>query len=289
MFIIIVSFTLFSLFFFCIISAYYQLLFLFNVVSSSPSHHLLNNIIKSCAMDNSPSTKRLFLVIADSHVKHVCSNMSTSDFHIITYSISGLQWSNPWNSQLSVNSLISQSHLTSLFDTLSHVLLLVGTNSVRRLRAADVIDQVNQIILSLRSRHPHLTQTGKIIIVATFPCLKPSAHFPSIVSLQNNIHIYNRLLLALSTQQSFSFVDFHVTPDMLSPDRMHLDYRYRNLISELILDYVNRLSIPQYDPISSRSRSRSATTRRNRKRHNKLKHKQYRFTLAQDVHPIWSW
>ena len=115
MFIIIVSFTLLSLFFFYIISAYYQLLFLFIVVSSSPSHHLLNNIIKSCTMDNSPSTKRLFLVIADSHVKYACSNMSTSDFHIITYSISGLQWSNPCNSQLSVNSLISQSHLTSLF------------------------------------------------------------------------------------------------------------------------------------------------------------------------------
>ena len=289
MFIILVSFTLLSLFFFCITSAYYQLRFLLNVLSSSPSHHLFINIIKSCTMDNCPSTKRLFLMIADSHAKYVCSNMSTSDFHIITYSISGLQWSNPCNSQLCVNSLISQSHLTSLFDSFSHILLLVGTNSVRHLRAADVIDQVNQIILSLLSRHPHLTQTGKIIIAATFPCLKLSEHLPSIVSLQNNIHIYNRLLLALSTQQSFSFADLHVTPDMLSPDHMHLDYRYRNLISELILDYVNRLSIPQYAPISLRSRSHSATTGRNRRRHNKLQHKQHRFTLVRDVHPIWSW
>ena len=240
-------------------------------------------------MDNCPSSKQVFLVIADSHAKYVCSNLSTSHFNIVTYSISGLQWFNPYNSQLCVYNFISQTHITSLIDTVSHILFLVGTNSLRHIRAADVINQVTQIILSLRSRHPHLSQTGKIIIATTFPCLKTSRRFSSVLSLQSNIEIYNGLLSTLSTQQSFSFVNFNVTPDMLSPDHMHLDYHYRTLISQLILEYVNRIPTPQHIPTPPRSRSRSAITQRNRKRHDKLKHQHHMFTLVRDIHPIWSW
>ncbi|CAF1262765.1 unnamed protein product [Rotaria magnacalcarata] len=165
-------------------------------ISIEASH--LNTI-----MSTSPSKQKSYLIIADSHGKNLNSIIMHNDYHIITHVVSGIQWINKYNQNLCIYSLIQQDPLAHLINSCTHVLFLVGTNSARNLPATRVINQIETVLDVLQSKYPHLKHNKTISIIATFPCLKESAFFPSISLLKANISSYNELLQTLSHTKNF--------------------------------------------------------------------------------------
>ncbi|CAF2051975.1 unnamed protein product [Rotaria magnacalcarata] len=154
-------------------------------------------------MSHSHPNNQNFLIIGDSHIKHIPTHIFTNHFHIVTRSISGLRWLNPRNPQLCVYHLVTQSDLSSFIDTISNILFIVGTNSVRNLPAPQVITELHYLLNYLYTRYPHLNSYNKIMIAKTFQCLKPSYAFPNVDLLQHNITLYNDMLVPLSHQYHF--------------------------------------------------------------------------------------
>ena len=76
-------------------------------------------------MTYSLSTTQSFLIISDSHGKCLTPTILTPYYCIKTYSISGLQWINNYNQQLSLLSLIQADPLSSLIHTTPNILFLV--------------------------------------------------------------------------------------------------------------------------------------------------------------------
>ena len=130
--------------------------------------------------------------------------------------MSGLQWINEHDQQLCTRSIILKDPLSSLLISCSHVSFLVEINSVRNLPATHVINQVQDVLNVFRSQYLHLNQRYNISIFAVFPCLKPSPHFSSTLSLTGNIDSYNQLLQSLSSMMKFSYINLNVTTEYLS-------------------------------------------------------------------------
>jgi hypothetical protein len=139
--------------------------------STSTATSILNSI-----MSNSFTRLPSLLVISDSHGRNI-DPITTSTYHIITHFVSGLQWVNNTNSQVCARSLILQYPLSSLLTSCTADLFMIGTNSVRNTPAAQIIEQIEDVIDLIRSHHLHLTNTSAISIIKTFPCYKPSASF----------------------------------------------------------------------------------------------------------------
>ena len=179
----------------------------------------LNSIILSPALK-----QESFPTIADSHGKNFNPIIVTANYHIITYSITGLQWINPHDQQLCTRSVISKDPLSSLLTSYSHVSFLVGINSFRNLPATHVINQVQDVRNTLRSQYLRLNQQYDISIFAVIPCLKASAHFPFILSLMHNVHSYNQLLQNLSPKMRFLYINLNVTTEYSSSDQLHIHH-----------------------------------------------------------------
>ncbi|CAF1080604.1 unnamed protein product [Rotaria magnacalcarata] len=182
------------------------------------------------------------LIIADSHGKCLAPTIITPHYRVQTCSISGLQWNSKYDNNLSLFSLIQTDTFASLLSTTSNILFLVGINSVRYLPAANVLQQIDQFLISLFSSYSHLTQ-GKIIITTCLPCLKPSTRYPNIHSLRNNIEHYNHSLYSLSIKKNFRVFDLSLSPEWLGYDGLHINPIYRNHFANILLDYINQINI----------------------------------------------
>ncbi|CAF1357067.1 unnamed protein product [Rotaria sordida] len=232
-------------------------------------------------------TTPLFLILSDSHGKHLQSTIITSNYRIITRSISGLQWINKYDPNLCTRSLILSSSITSILSDATGVLCIIGTNSVRTTHTSDIIPQIEDIVNLIRVHNPHLTHKHGITIVETFPCFKVSNTFPSITSLSNNIAIYNKELQLLSERMKFSCINFHITYEHLHRDQMHLHHQHQDFLYDTIMNYFHMLIEKKLIISQNQRRSRPAITRRNKKRHEKLRTKQQHHTLIRSISPLW--
>ena len=239
-------------------------------------------------MNSLPFAKQLVLILSDSHGRCFEKTTITPSYCIKTFSISGLQWVNRFDSKLCLFTLIQQDPFASLIHSASYILFLIGTNSIRNLPATEIINQIEQTFDILSSQHSCL-RNENIIITTCIPCLKPSKRFPTISLLKNNIDNYNQLLLTLSRKNKFLCLDLNVSIDWLGYDKMHIHHHYRDHFSNLILNYINSLNVHQKLNNNVKHRSRAAIARRNKKRNLKLTNIQQLFTLTREVHPLWSY
>lgn len=185
------------------------------------------------------------LVISDSHGKSLQSNIWTHHCQIKAYSISGLQWVNNYNPALSVISLINEEPYVSLLNSTSYVLFLVATNSVRCFSATRIIDQIDQIVKLIHSRHPHL-HNNKMIITSCIPCFKTTKRFNTIVSLKHNISCYNRMLHQLSQTLNFIYCDLCIPDNWIAYDLMHIKQQYHQYLANFLLEFIDSITMHQY-------------------------------------------
>ena len=109
----------------------------------------------------------------------------------VTRSISGLKWIDYRQHELSVYDVLSWPETQSSLSKADGILFLIGTNSVRILRAEHIIPQVQQVISYIHRNYSHFSHPGKISISLTFPCFKTTRSFPSTNQLMSNINFYN--------------------------------------------------------------------------------------------------
>ncbi|CAF4906418.1 unnamed protein product [Rotaria sp. Silwood1] len=251
-----------------------------------PSHSPEPQSTESSSNQQHVSELPLYLVLADSHGRHIEQTINTPHYTITTHFVSGLKWFDSQRPDLNAFSLIQSPPISSYLHSVQAIMLIIGTNSLRFIDAAQAVQQAAHLIAYIHTNHPHLKQKQHIAVVATFPCYNTSSRFPSTDSLLSNIQLYNEELNALSDQLHFTFIDFHITDVHLQPDRMHLHPHYRYIISNSITHYFNHISQHQS---SSRTHARSsqAIKRRNDLRHQKFKLKQQQFFIKRIVDINW--
>ncbi len=229
-----------------------------------------------------------FLIITDSHGKYFPPCYNTQNYNNTTISISGLQWFNPYNQALCTRSLILSTSISNRLASCSGVVFLVGSNSIRNYSASQVIQQVEDIINLIQSQHVHLTQKHNISIVSAFPCFKLSSSFPTQEALSSNIDRYNYHLNQLSLYKNLTILNIPITPDQLSYDGLHIHVHYLSNIYIPIQQYFENI-VDQQQLLTQRSqRSRAAKTRRNQKRHDKLRQRQRSQTVTRKISRIWN-
>jgi hypothetical protein len=133
------------------------------------------------------STARKFLIIADSHAKHIQSTYTTSSFTLVTKCVRGLKWIDNYDRKLCVYTLLSSPDMQSFLTESSAVLFMVATNSVRIMPATQIIRQIKEIVLFLQQYFLHLNQPEKITMTLALPCLKTTCRFSNKSSLISNI------------------------------------------------------------------------------------------------------
>jgi hypothetical protein len=259
---------------------YFHLSTLTNFSMTSTSSSQLNTIIPSPT-----SIIPSFVIISDSHCKTFTSPITTSNYRMITKAIPGLQWTNQYENKYCAYSLIRSKSIVSLLSSSIGILLLIGTNSVRTTSALEIIEQVEDIINTIRLHHGHLSNKHSITIVSTFPCYKVSRRFPSDTLLKSNIDLYNDQLKRLSERMKFSCLDLEIHDEHLHYDQMHLTSS--KFLYDKLIKYFDKLIVQRSTTPQSQRRSRSAITRRNRKRHEHVRMKQKHYTLIRPIHPIW--
>ncbi|CAF3314616.1 unnamed protein product [Rotaria socialis] len=234
------------------------------------------------------TTLPLYFILSDSHWKNLHSTINTPHYQITTRSISGLQWVNTYNHTLCTQTVLNSPSISSILSSVTGVLFLIGTNSVRSMSALRIIQQVEAIVNMIRLNHHHIDHLEKITIAATFPCLKVSSCFPNIDLLLNNINLYNQQLEILSRRLGFSFLDFHITPEHLHRDHLHLQHQYKNILHATIVQYFDSIIAEQGKSPQSQHRTSTAITRRNKRRHEKRKEKQQQHILTRSLSQSWT-
>ena len=132
---------------------------------------------KKLSMSNQNSSLKKFLILGDSHVKHLGRALTTFSTRLVIKAFPGLKWVDNYDGNLS---LYHMPVLSDIDYDLSHfhgVLSFVGTNSVRIMPAHKFITQIKEIIDYIRKNYPRFNQTGKITIPYPFPCLKTTNRF----------------------------------------------------------------------------------------------------------------
>jgi hypothetical protein len=160
-------------------------------------------------------------------------------------------------------------------------------HSVRNTPAYRIIQQVEQLIGSLRISHPHLTGKNDISVVCTFPCYKPTSHFQSITTLISNINAYNAMLVDSSVRFNFSILNLHITADQLKVDGMHVHSDYRSWVCNAITAHCTTTLDTHRTLTQSRHRSRAALTRRNNKRHKRSAHQRMAYNVTRPIDRSW--
>lgn len=255
---------------------------LFFHVQSSPTPIQLHTVPPVFNL-NSP----FILILSDSQGKSFPPFFSSTDCSIVTKSISGLQWFNPYDSALSTQSVLASPSISSLLSTCNGVVFLIGTNSVRQFPAFTLLSQVEVVLDHLHSQHPHLNTKTNIYIIPAFPCLKVSSSFGTQESLSFNIAHYNHYLHQLSIRKNFSILPVPILPNQLSPDGMHIHVNYIPHFYATIQQHIkNLVRLPP--PILQRtSRSIVAKSRRNKKRHQKLRERQRNQIVTRNISRVW--
>ncbi|CAF3246242.1 unnamed protein product [Rotaria sp. Silwood2] len=251
-------------------------------VSHLPEPQSTASLLDQAHVSELPS----YFVLADSHGRHIEQPINTPHYTITRHFVSGLKWFDPQRPDLNAFSLIQSSHIASYLHSAQAIMLIIGTNSLRFVDAAQAVQHAAHTIKYIHTNHPHLNQKQHIAVVATFPCYNTSNFFPSTHSLLSNIQLYNEELTVLSNQLNFTFIDFHITDIHLNTDRMHLHPNYHYIIPNSIIHYFNRIS--QHQSTShTHTRSQSAIQRRNQRRHAKLKLKQHKFSIKRPIDLNW--
>ncbi|CAF1661565.1 unnamed protein product [Adineta ricciae] len=238
-------------------------------------YFFLGNSVPSLVPSNSPVSYSLsvaspslpiFYLLADSHGRHLPSTITTSTYTLINTTVSGLHWFHPTRQNLSVQSLISSPEIFSHLSSCQRLLLLVGTNSARNTPASVIIEQISNIVDTIRSRHSQLSSTRAIAIAMVFPCYKTSTIFPSLTALTRNIQDYHALLHDLSISHRFLLVNLQIQDIHISRDRLHVHNRYSSLLSDNIIRSFTHSSLS-----TNQRRSIAARRRRYTKRRTQLK------------------
>ncbi|CAF4548251.1 unnamed protein product [Rotaria sp. Silwood2] len=250
-------------------------------------HQSSNTVTSTSTIEDQQPQLPSYFVLADSHAKHIDPLINTEYCTITTVSISGLKWCDTDNSHLCAYSLLQSAEISSHLSNASAILLLIGMNSVRQFDASQVIQDVAHTITYLHQHYPNLKHKQTISILTTFPCFKPSFRFPSISSLSSNIDLYNEELNDLSKNLHYTVLDFHVAESHLASDQMHLHFNHRYIIYNSIIEHFKALSQYQSPPPRTHQRSRDALKRRNKIRHNALKHKQQQFYIKRNIDTHW--
>lgn len=118
---------------------------------------------------------------------------------------------------------------THLLSTAQSVVFLIGINFVRFASVEIITSQIKYFISTLRQQYPHLSDTNNLTIIHFSPCLKPLLPLFTHASLINNIHQYNHQLLNLSFSLNFRIINSNVTDSYIDPNRIHINYIYKNL------------------------------------------------------------
>ncbi|CAF1661250.1 unnamed protein product [Rotaria magnacalcarata] len=154
-------------------------------ISSLDTNHIINlNMIYEQPIQNLPK----YFVLSDSHGKYFPPYHRTAQYQLVIKSISGLQWNNPWQQELSVNNLIESTSIKSIISTCAGIIFMVGTNSIRSWSASEIIQDIVNITQSIRSTYDHLNRKTDISICTIFPCLKTSTRFLTSNLLTSNIN-----------------------------------------------------------------------------------------------------
>lgn len=228
-----------------------------------------------------------FLLVTDSHGRFFPPIFETHRYSLTTKAVSGLSWKNTFNPSLCAHSIVFSSSITSNLPNYKSILFLVGTNSIRNTKPSVIIDQIEHMIDLLRLNYPHFSNPAAIGIVTTFPCYKPSATFPSLLSLQLNRDEYHRLLHDLSLRKNFSVLSIPIEDVHLHTDRIHVHPAHRSIVWNSITQYFDEYDDSSYPSTSSRRRSRAAIARRNKNRHTKIRMRQCNYTITRYIDPTW--
>ena len=239
--------------------------------------------IQPYLLSNTPS----FLIISDSQGKFFPPFHYSQHYHITIKSISGLQWFNPYDSALSVHSVLASTPISSLLSTCTGVIFLIDTNSIRQFPAATIVHQVEVVIDQLQLQHTHLNSKTTISIIPAFPCYKLSSSFRTSKSLSFNIEQYNQYLHQLSIRKSFSILTVPILPNQLSHDGMHIHVNnISNVYTTILHQIENSLRSPPPETPHT-FRSLEAKSRRNKKRHQKLRERQRSQVVSRNISRIW--
>ncbi|CAF1380656.1 unnamed protein product [Rotaria magnacalcarata] len=235
------------------------------------TNHIINlNMIYEQPIQNLPE----YFVLSDSRGKYFPPYHRADQYQLIIKSISGLQWNNPWQQELSVKNLIDSTSIKSIISTCAGIIFMVGTNSIRSWSASEIIeDIVIHITQSIRSTYDHLNCKTDISICTIFPCLKTSARFLTSNLLTSNINDYNTKLYDISNTLNFTIINFPITISHLNVDGLHIRAKHTSLIFNIILDNITCL-LNKTNKIKNSQRSSEAKSRRNKRVHQRQKQQQ---------------
>ena len=262
-------------------------------------------------MDNDNYSSMKFLVVGDSHAWCMPLLFFTPSFKVNSKTVSGLKWKDRYEQNLCGKVLLSSGEIVQYLSEADGILLLIGTNSVRIFSAEQVIDQVKEIITSIRQEHRHFNDPYSITIALTFPCLKLTQRFLTEREMMRNIDSYNQRLRSLSSEMHFQVLDFHLTIENLGRDCMHIHRDYQHLIFYSITDHFDRFDQARLIPIAtsvsldsseasssrtvedkrsqSADRSQEALNCENKRKFEKLKVKQQHHSIKRKICPKWTY
>ncbi|CAF1317642.1 unnamed protein product [Rotaria socialis] len=252
-------------------------------ISSLDTNHIINlNMIYEQPIQNLPK----YFVLSDSHGKYFPPYHRTAQYQLVIKSISGLQWNNPWQQELSVNNLIESTSIKSIISTCAGIIFMVGTNSIRSWSASEIIQDIVNITQSIRSTYDHLNRKTDISICTIFPCLKTSTRFLTSNLLTSNINDYNTKLYDISNTLNFTIINFPITISHLNVDGLHIRAKHTSLIFNIILDNITCL-LNKTNKIKNSQRSSEAKSRRNKRVHQRQKQQQQSHIIFRLVDTIW--
>ncbi|CAF1187952.1 unnamed protein product [Rotaria sordida] len=199
-------------------------------------------VTSTSTIQNAQTQLPSYFVLSDSHVKHIDSPIDTEFGTITIITIPDLKWCDTDNPHLCAYSLLQSTSMSLHLSTASAIILLIGTNSLCRFDASQVVQQAAHTINYLHQPYPNLHHKEAISIVAIFPCFKFFPNFPSPSSLSSNIDLYNEQLNILSTNIHYTVIDFQVTASHLASDHMHLHSNHQDIIYNCIVRHFQELS-----------------------------------------------
>ena len=200
-------------------------------VTPSPSH-------------TSFSSQPDIYLLADSHGRCLPPLLNLTKYNIQVAAISGLRFVDVHAPHLCASTLIQSSSLSEILSNVKAIILFIGTNAIRSHSYDVVIDQVANLVSTIRRLYPHLSSPQSITILSTFPCYKPSNSFPTTSSLLNNISLFNEDLHLVSQAMGFSMLNLPVTSAHLAIDRIHIHPCHHAYLADCLSQYINTLSFP---------------------------------------------
>ena len=123
-----------------------------------------SSLSPSSSSSSSSSAVPKYLTLTDSHGTYTSTYTSMPTYTIHTKAVSGLKWLDNYRSDLSALNLLSTPPLSSQLSSVTAILFLIGTNSVRCHSTADIISHIQVIIDYIRTHQPHLSNKHSINI-----------------------------------------------------------------------------------------------------------------------------